>query len=109
MEEIKLTDGQFVRLLNATGDPEKYTPEIRSLVGALHNAERKDSHKWRVRLTESDIAVALTIFEEHLRTYRTPAANQAWNFFVRDSPTARRLHDERQTQSDVPRETKENQ
>lgn len=108
MEEIKLTDGQFQRLLNATGGPEEYTtPEIRSLVGALHKAERKDGHQWRVRLTESDVTLALNIFEEHRRIYRTPAAKQAWNFFIRASLTARRLHDERQEQSDVPRETKD--
>lgn len=105
MEEILLTDGQFQRLLNATNDPATYTGQIRSLVVALHDGQRRAGNKWLVKMNESDIAEALTIFEDRKRTYRTPGDTMAWTFFVNDSPTARRLHDERKAQGDVPRET----
>lgn len=107
MEEINLTDGQFQRLLNATDQPKKYTPEEKSLVAALHRAEHCRGNKWKVQLAEGDISEALAIFEERMRTNRAPADRTAWNFFVRDSPTARRLHDERSAPSSVPRETSE--
>lgn len=107
MEEIDLTSGQFQRLLNSTAQPKEYTDEVASLVAALHAAQHTGGHKWRVTLSEADIAEALTLFEENNRVYRTPGAQQSWNYFVRSSATARRLHDERHGPADVPRETLE--
>lgn len=102
MEEVSFTDGQFRILLNCTPDPAIYTPRTVSLVGALHRAE-PHGHKWLTKLSEGDIETALDLFEAHRDSVRAPGSRQAWAFFVRDSATARRIHDARNT--DVPRET----
>lgn len=104
MEEVSFTDGQFRILLNGTSDPTIYTPQAVSLVSALHRAE-PDGHKWRTKLTEQDIELALDLLQANRDAARSPGARQAWAFFIRSSPTARRIHDARNT--DVPRETKE--
>lgn len=104
MEEVDFTTGQFRVLLNAMLDPQKYTPEQSNLVAELHRFTPV-GHKWRVELGEQDIATALTIFVDHQQRVRTPAAQQALQFFVASNNTARRILFERQHKSDVPRET----
>jgi hypothetical protein len=107
-EELFLTDGQFQRLLRSTDQPDRYSPEICSLVAALHKAERQKGNRWKVRLSEEDIALALRYFETRMREYKTPADTTAWRTFTRESAIAQRLFDEQQAGlRDVPRETLE--
>lgn len=104
MEAISLTNGQMRILLNSTDQPEKYPPRISSLVAALHKV-RINGHMWCTEMTEEDIETALDLFNTYQREVGSPGAKQAWQFFVRDNPTARRFYDEHRSQGDVPRET----
>lgn len=106
MEEIELTHGQFKILLSLTPFPQAYTPKLSSLVTALHQGHWR-GHKWATKMTEQDIETAHDLFDTHQRNVRTSAAQTALHFFVRDSPTARRVFDARREKADVPRETKD--
>lgn len=105
MEDIELTHGQFVILLNMTNQPADYDEKTASLVSALHNAWVR-GHKWFVKMSTQDIELAADLFIAHYNASRSPGAKQSMNFFMRDSTTARRHYDVRM-QGDVPRETKE--
>jgi hypothetical protein len=107
MEEISLTPGQFQILLNMTSSPEsRHVGPTADLVGPLHRAHNS-GHKWRVKMTEQDIGIALALFRTHQQRVRTPAAQQALRTFVNDNATAKRLYYALREQSNVPRETSE--
>ena len=106
MEETALTHGQFQILLAMTPDPREYTPQVCSLVIALHKA-RAMGYLWRTKLTEQDVETALGLFRDHQHNVGTSAAKKAWQRFVTNSPTARKLQRASEDETDVPRETKE--
>lgn len=91
-EDIQISDGQMLVLLNATGDPDTLTQELRSLAIALHYP-RLQGHGWIAAMTREDIKTALTILEANQRDNRSPAGSMYLRVFVRNNPAVQQIYE----------------